>query len=162
MKTLQINKEFRDLIPPLTKEEYEGLIVDQLTELNKIQDHYNFNSISKRICSVCHWFFEDVSIDRHHLIHRTENGSNDKINIIYLCPNCHRIIHTLEKDILPFMFDFMEKDDTISDYKSIMYDGIYSKILEPSYDRKEKETVAINLTNILFVKYLFNKFKEIK
>jgi hypothetical protein len=31
-------------------------------------------------------------IQTHHIVPRELNGSNDKWNLVYLCPNCHHLI----------------------------------------------------------------------
>ena len=44
-------------------------------------------------CSFCH--FDDVSsLDLHHIVPRSENGSNEPSNLILVCKNCHARIHS--------------------------------------------------------------------
>ena len=49
-------------------------------------------------CSLCGWQFEDVSGDVHHIILRKDGGSNEHNNLTYVCPNCHRLIHSNKID----------------------------------------------------------------
>ena len=46
-------------------------------------------------CSICGW--KESSLDIHHIIPKKEGGTNDNENLIMLCPNCHRIVHTTNK-----------------------------------------------------------------
>jgi hypothetical protein len=36
------------------------------------------------------------SLDTHHIVSRTYNGSNKQSNLTKLCPNCHRKVHSGE------------------------------------------------------------------
>ncbi len=44
----------------------------------------------KQFCYICE--FKD-SIERHHIISQSKQGSNKVENIIILCPNCHSLVH---------------------------------------------------------------------
>lgn len=44
-------------------------------------------------CSICDWNL--TRCDIHHIIERSNGGSNELDNLILICPNCHRAIHTL-------------------------------------------------------------------
>ena len=41
------------------------------------------------ICEIC----GKVATDKHHIIFKSQGGTNNKNNIAYLCRNCHYIIH---------------------------------------------------------------------
>lgn len=50
--------------------------------------------------------------DRHHIIHRSENGLDAPINIIYLCPKHHRGPHGVHNNPeldLQFKIDFQKQ-----------------------------------------------------
>lgn len=42
-------------------------------------------------CSICGW--DDATLDIHHIISRSNGGSDNMKNLISVCPNCHRSIH---------------------------------------------------------------------
>lgn len=42
-------------------------------------------------CSICGW--DKTSLDMHHIIPKSKNGTNEHSNLIALCPNCHRLAH---------------------------------------------------------------------
>ncbi|RLD64349.1 MAG: hypothetical protein DRJ01_01190 [Bacteroidetes bacterium] len=42
-------------------------------------------------CSVCGW--NESVCDIHHIIPKSEGGSDEHTNLTYLCPNCHRLAH---------------------------------------------------------------------
>lgn len=42
-------------------------------------------------CSHCDW--GACACDVHHIVPRSEGGSNAHTNLTYLCPNCHRLAH---------------------------------------------------------------------
>lgn len=46
-------------------------------------------------CSICGW--NESSCDIHHIIPKSKGGTNDADNLIIVCPNCHRVIHTTNK-----------------------------------------------------------------
>lgn len=46
-------------------------------------------------CSICGW--KDSTCDIHHIIPKKLGGTNDNLNLIIVCPNCHRILHTSNK-----------------------------------------------------------------
>lgn len=42
-------------------------------------------------CAICGW--NESICDLHHIIERSNGGSDELSNLIYVCPNHHRIIH---------------------------------------------------------------------
>jgi 5-methylcytosine-specific restriction endonuclease McrA len=42
-----------------------------------------------KICIYCH----REATDRHHIIRRSQGGSDNKINLANLCRRCHNILH---------------------------------------------------------------------
>lgn len=45
-------------------------------------------------CSKCGWFVDDVVCDIHHIIEQKNGGTDEHSNLTYVCPNCHRLIHS--------------------------------------------------------------------
>lgn len=71
-----------------------------LSELNTITDvsKRTITKILRRAnvkCSICGW--NESTCDIHHIIHKKDGGSDNMDNLIVVCPNCHRIIHTTDK-----------------------------------------------------------------
>ena len=56
---------------------------------------------SNKGCSICGW--NESTCDIHHIIPRSQGGSNKHDNLIIVCPNCHRIIHTSNKYSIDFL-----------------------------------------------------------
>ena len=46
-------------------------------------------------CSICGW--NESTCDIHHIIERKNGGTDILSNLIIVCPNCHRVIHTTDK-----------------------------------------------------------------
>lgn len=42
-------------------------------------------------CCICGW--NDTVIDLHHIVPKSQGGSDDNSNLTPLCPNCHRKAH---------------------------------------------------------------------
>lgn len=58
----------------------------------------SFTAIARRLlkergnlCQTCKW--DKANCDVHHILPRSRGGTNDKSNLIILCPNCHRLMH---------------------------------------------------------------------
>ena len=47
---------------------------------------------SKIGCAICGW--NESTCDIHHIIEKCNGGTDDVSNLIIVCPNHHRIIHT--------------------------------------------------------------------
>ena len=60
-------------------------------------------------CSNCGWFIEGVACDLHHINERKNGGNNEHTNLTYVCPNCHRLIHSgkIEKEKLVNLYDYI-------------------------------------------------------
>lgn len=52
-------------------------------------------------CSICGW--NESTCDIHHIIKKSDGGTNEHNNLIIVCPNCHRIIHTTNKYSIEFL-----------------------------------------------------------
>jgi 5-methylcytosine-specific restriction endonuclease McrA len=35
-----------------------------------------------------------ISLDVHHILSKKDNGTDDNENLTYICPNCHRLVHS--------------------------------------------------------------------
>lgn len=60
------------------------------------------SKIMKRMelgCFNCNWNLG--SCDIHHIIPKSEGGTDDSENLTYICPNCHRLAH--ENKLLEFV-----------------------------------------------------------
>ena len=113
--------------------------------------------LSEQICCACLWHLKDINVDKHHLLHKKENGNNLKVNKIYLCPNCHRIIHWFEK------YHFKYIDDTFSKMSFTEIENEIKTILnehfESNYNDKELKANTIErMTNILLTKLIYILF----
>lgn len=71
--------------------------------INQITSIYQLSSrtrkkIMKKMnigCYICGW--KQASLDTHHIVYKSQNGGDEHFNLIHVCPNCHRIIHTTNK-----------------------------------------------------------------
>lgn len=45
-------------------------------------------------CSSCGWYVEGVTCDLHHILPRSQGGTDEHANIAHICPNCHRMVHS--------------------------------------------------------------------
>lgn len=55
----------------------------------------------KAKCSICGW--NESTCDIHHIISKKNGGTDEMSNLIYICPNCHRICHTINKYSIEFL-----------------------------------------------------------
>jgi hypothetical protein len=60
-------------------------------------------SRAKLKCSICGW--DETIGDIHHIIHKKDGGTDHPSNLIYVCPNHHRVIHTLNRYDVEFLKD---------------------------------------------------------
>lgn len=44
-----------------------------------------------KTCEICGW--KETSCDVHHIVEQCNGGTNEKTNLIVLCPNHHRMVH---------------------------------------------------------------------
>lgn len=77
-------------------------IIEHREKLGKAMMIHTIRNLSKRTitkilkrlnlgCSRCGW--KETISDIHHIIHRKKGGSDEHENLVYLCPNCHRLAH---------------------------------------------------------------------
>ena len=50
-----------------------------------------FNSKNLSKCPIC---YKNIKLDKHHIRSKTFGGTDNKGNLCYICPNCHRKVHT--------------------------------------------------------------------
>jgi len=58
---------------------------------------------SHKGCSICGW--NESTCDLHHIIPKFLGGNDENSNLIIVCPNCHRIIHTTNRYSNDFLFN---------------------------------------------------------
>jgi hypothetical protein len=60
-------------------------------------------------CSFCGWFVDGVACDIHHINEKKNGGNDEHDNLTYVCPNCHRLIHSgkIGKDKLVNLYDYI-------------------------------------------------------
>jgi HNH endonuclease len=56
---------------------------------------------AKQPCAICNW--NETVCDIHHIISKKYGGSDNLENLIVVCPNCHRIIHSTRKYVIDFL-----------------------------------------------------------
>jgi len=52
-----------------------------------------------QLCGSTNW------LEIHHIVYRSENGSNDERNLIRLCKRCHELVHSNKKRWQPFLLN---------------------------------------------------------
>ena len=55
----------------------------------------------KLSCALCGW--NELPCEVHHIIAQADGGTDDLDNLIYVCPNCHRILH-MDKSRYPLEY----------------------------------------------------------
>lgn len=73
----------------------------QKTQENKTDARYKTPPLSfqqkhqlmEKVRNHCEYCQERYTLDVHHIIHRSEGGSNEQTNLIVLCAKCHRMAH---------------------------------------------------------------------
>ena len=58
----------------------------------KYMKHYGYGEQDRVLCEVCH----AEAVDIHHVIFRSQGGTNDIDNLIALCRSCHDKAHAKE------------------------------------------------------------------
>lgn len=73
---------------------------------------------SNKGCSICGW--NESTCDIHHIIPKSKGGNDELDNLIVVCPNCHRVIHTSNKYSTEFL-KMLTIDKTFSDWKTFYH-----------------------------------------
>lgn len=61
-------------------------------------------------CAICGW--NESTCDIHHIIERSKGGTNNLENLIVVCPNCHRVIHSNKK----YSVEYLTSKNIINDF----------------------------------------------
>ena len=69
-------------------------------------------------CAICGW--NESTCDIHHIVERKNGGSDNTDNLIIVCPNCHRIIHTTTKYSKQFLLS-LTIDKTFVNWKDFYH-----------------------------------------
>lgn len=80
---------------PHTKDDTNSLLNLSKRTVSKILKRAN------QKCSICGW--NESSCDIHHIVERKNGGTDDIDNLIIVCPNCHRVIHSEKKYSIDFL-----------------------------------------------------------
>ena len=113
----------------LSSKETNGLTKQQRIQLEVADKHASYvretevksllelssrtvSKILKRMklgCSYCGWFVDGVACDIHHIKEKKSGGSNEHTNLTYICPNCHRLVHSnkIDKEKLVNLYDYI-------------------------------------------------------
>ena len=120
----------------LSGKEHNGLTRQQRIQLEIADKHASYvretevksllelssrtvSKILKRMklgCSCCGWLVEGVACDIHHINEKKNGGNDEHTNLTYVCPNCHRLIHSgkINKEKLVNLYDYI--GDSWKDY----------------------------------------------
>lgn len=72
-------------------------------------------------CAICGW--NESTCDVHHIVPKKDGGSDENGNLIVVCPNHHRILHT-KKEL--YSYDFLRSlsiEKEYKDWKNFYYKG---------------------------------------
>lgn len=58
-------------------------------------------------CEICSW--DKGTCDVHHRIPKKDGGTNERSNLILICPNCHRLIHEKKLKIQSELYGDIQK-----------------------------------------------------
>ena len=85
------------------------------------QDKKKYATAAK-YCQVCGTF---KVVHNHHIIHKADGGSDKGLNRVFLCPNCHSLVHKKKIIIKGWLdlgyklkLDYEIVDETIRSYDS--------------------------------------------
>ena len=56
---------------------------------------------AKQKCAICGW--DESTCDVHHIVEKKNGGTDNIDNLIIVCPNCHRVIHSNKKYSIEFL-----------------------------------------------------------
>lgn len=73
---------------------YEKEKISQNT-VRRNNDYKSFENIKKRRLKVCSCCGNKEKLNLHHIIPLYLGGNNDYYNLIYLCDNCHKLMHEM-------------------------------------------------------------------
>jgi predicted HNH restriction endonuclease len=113
-KRKEINEKVSSTLIKKLNTKYSDLTSDEIKKIKEAKKHASYESnielktifqLSKRTiskifkrmclpCSICGWFFNNVACDIHHITPKKNGGTDEHTNLTYVCPNCHRLIHS--------------------------------------------------------------------
>ena len=110
-KRKEINEKVSDTLikrhhGDLTKQQYvQRKIAEKHASYERLKETTSILDMSKRTtmkilrrmklpCFTCGWYHEGVVGDVHHIIPRKNGGNDENSNLTYICPNCHRLVHS--------------------------------------------------------------------
>ncbi len=111
---------------------------------------------SGKACVIC-GFDNCFSLQKHHLVPVCEGGSDDENNMVYLCCNCHRIIHS-DKVILK-SFQLLDNNSRSFEWSSIINTDLFN--VDEKYDLARNRFFT-NLFSLLNTNVELNKHVTIK
>jgi len=116
LKKQKINEEIKKKKLYIEKETKETFLFD----LSKRSVSRVLNVIKNIGCSICGW--NDTICDLHHIKEKKDGGPDTFDNLTYVCPNCHRKIHSklIKSDTLISVENHINED-----WKNIFY--VYNK-----------------------------------
>lgn len=92
----KIIKKIKEKLPYFqVHREKEDRILKVKLETNKENPNEKFfivEGLEKCYCYFCDFYSEEI-IQAHHIVPKSKGGNNERNNILYICPNCHRLIH---------------------------------------------------------------------
>jgi hypothetical protein len=97
-----INEKIRISLTKISPDERKAAkhsYYERMTEATSLMDmsKRTMVKILKRLklpCSYCGWFILGVVGDVHHIVEKRDGGLDTHDNLSYLCPNCHRCVHS--------------------------------------------------------------------
>jgi hypothetical protein len=87
----------------------KGMCMSHYVKLTRNAETHNWKRLRLPSgCSACGW--NKAACDYHHVIEKVNGGRDVLSNIVYLCPNCHRLVHhgSLNIDSLPRLSEYKE------------------------------------------------------
>lgn len=91
---------------------------------------------SKGCCEICGHTFKPI-LQIHHIEPLSTGGNDEEENLLILCPNCHKIIHSIDSDYSIQMFgsDYFDNwlDEHVSAKRKRVYVNYALKILRSRY-----------------------------
>ena len=88
----------RESVPKLNSEKNKEVYISLKTK--------KITCLSKE----CYFCGYNKVLDLHHMKHRKDGGKNKKSNLIYLCPNCHLLLHRLNLNLIKLKGELIMMD----------------------------------------------------
>lgn len=88
-------------------------------------------------------------LEYHHLIpFSTDNGPDHYLNIVGICPTCHRKFHSATRDIRKNLYDDLSENNNLKKTLNVRIDKLYKEgVLEPlNIEFLRKESIISDIT----------------